>query len=446
MSSGGGLPGPPPISFEELLRSNTGWSMAHETWQQRQARQDALEAEDARLMDALEAEGIPVRAGRLDVVAVGLVTGQVEAIESYRAIRFLPSIAQRERQPMLNGLRSCVRHERWGRYLRLVVVTAGGRVPLGGDLRGRMQGLHRRISRFAHLAARRFGIDVIYRGTEFTVDDACTFHVHANILLSPREALPRERWSDFLAWMHRFFGTHVHDAGRLRKPEEAIKYPFKPLDLARLNGPAAAWVYDQTKKLKIAQPFGSSRESLGRLEHERLKIAFNHRRQRLEPVEKARRGPHQPGAPGVDTGQENQVLCLTAPQARFSRFAEPVALIRGYNPEPATSAGLSAPGFPGAEKPRAGVVDGEWRVRSRGRPAETAGHPAGTQRRLRSAIPPATRGSSTAIRAGIPGDPPVPAGAPRERDHRIGEAGDARTVGRTRHPFNVHTSSRPLKN
>ena len=60
----------------------------------------------------------------------------------------------------------------------------------------------------------------------------------------------------FLAWMHRFFGAHVHDAGRLRKPEEAIKYPFKPADLARLDGQAMAWVYRQTQKLKIAQPLG----------------------------------------------------------------------------------------------------------------------------------------------------------------------------------------------
>jgi hypothetical protein len=105
MSSGGGLPGPPPLTFDEVLRCNTGWAVPAEHWEEGRVRRHALMAEDARIADALEAEGTPVRTGAEEAVAVGLVTGRVEPVQSYRAIRFLQSIAQRDRQPLLNALR-----------------------------------------------------------------------------------------------------------------------------------------------------------------------------------------------------------------------------------------------------------------------------------------------------------------------------------------------------
>jgi hypothetical protein len=73
-------------------------------------------------------------------------------------------------------------------------------------------------------------------------------------------------------WQRLFDSQHVHDAGRVVKPEEAIKYPFKPADLERLEGPALAWVYRDTRGLKLAQPLGDFAEFWRALKHERLKV------------------------------------------------------------------------------------------------------------------------------------------------------------------------------
>jgi hypothetical protein len=51
----------PALSFEGLLRRNTGWAQTPERWREQRRRRQLLEAETARIADALEAEGIPVR-------------------------------------------------------------------------------------------------------------------------------------------------------------------------------------------------------------------------------------------------------------------------------------------------------------------------------------------------------------------------------------------------
>jgi hypothetical protein len=78
---------------------------------------------------------------------------------------------------MLNGLRYFQRKTSDGKFLRLAVITTGQRLPIGGPLRITLQRLHRTISRWSSEAAQLFGIDVVYRGSEFTVDAAATFHV-----------------------------------------------------------------------------------------------------------------------------------------------------------------------------------------------------------------------------------------------------------------------------
>jgi hypothetical protein len=35
--------------------------------------------------------------------------------------------------------------------------------------------------------------DVVYRGSEFTVDAAATFHPHANVIYAPRKPLSKEQ-------------------------------------------------------------------------------------------------------------------------------------------------------------------------------------------------------------------------------------------------------------
>jgi hypothetical protein len=336
----------PALSFEELLRRNTGWAQTPERWQEQRRRRQLLEAETARIADALEAEGIPVRLGWGDIVALGDVTGLVAPVESFRAIRFLPVIAQRDRRPMLNALRYYQRHNPFGSHLRYAVVTSGQRVPFAGDLRGQVQQLHRVISRFAYEARNRFGVETVYRGTEFPVDQVLSCHPHANLLYAPRSFLLPSQWRAFLSWGHRFFGVHWRDNGRLVKPEEAIKYPFKPAELEQLEGPVIAWIYLATQGLKLAQPLGEFAEFWRELDRRRLKVLLvdGPDGARLCLVEKPSRPAALVGCRASrrrgEPPPENEIICQMAPQSRFCPCAEPVTLVRNYTENPKTWEGL----------------------------------------------------------------------------------------------------------
>lgn len=248
----------------------------------------------------------------------------------------------------------------------MAVVTAGERIPLGGDLRGTMQKLHRDISRWAHEADKLWNVAVIYRGSEFTFDtETQTFHPHANVLYAPRKALKGDQWAKFLSWSHQRLGAHWKDCGKLEKPQEAIKYPFKPAILDALSSENLAWLFHETYRLKIAQPmreFKQWREELVyqvterdrvnpftgevktvRVKEKRdrpLKVGFvkTNSGAQLSIIEKA---PRKKVSTATQTGcvddvMENIIVCRLSPQFRYSPYAEPVTMVMNYTPDPVT--------------------------------------------------------------------------------------------------------------
>ena len=359
----------PAISRYELFKANTGWKQSSEQYRESSERSALLKAETLRIASALESHGIQTRLENGGIKAIGEVTGQIDDIESYRSISFLPLVAQRERRPILNALQYFHRHNKLGKHLRLAVITAGERIPLYSDLRGTMQKLHRDISRWAHEADRDWNIAVIYRGSEFTYDHPTrSFHPHANVLYAPRKALSSKRWAEFLSWSHKRLGAHWKDNGKLEKPQEALKYPFKPLELDKLDSLALVWLFMQTRRLKIAQPMREFKHWRVTLEYEvttqdrvnpftgeitkkhiktkrdrPLKVGVINTPDgaRLSLIEKA---PRQPAdtkdlAPDVKADAENMILCRTSPQFRFSPYAEPVTLVQNFTSEPVTYEG-----------------------------------------------------------------------------------------------------------
>ncbi len=389
------------ITQYQLYSTNTGWKQSNENYRESSERRALLVRENERIASELEKHGIETRLANNSITAIGEVTGATDTVESFRSICFLPLIAQRERKPILNGLQYFQRHNKLGPYLRLAVVTTGERIPLFGDLRGTMQKMHRDISRWAHEADKEWNVAVIYRGSEFTYDsDTRSFHPHANVLYTPRKALKGHRWSEFLAWTHKRLGAHWQDSGKLKKPQEAIKYPFKPLELQSLDSLALVWLYMQTRRLKIAQPmrdFKDWRETLeydvtlqdrvnpltGEVVTKRIKVkrerplkigmvntpegaqlsliekACGHKTGDSTPalteedIQKWREEKEQEGwsedlidalCPSVGhqgdcTSQENMILCRTAPSFRFSPYAEPVTLVQDYTEHPVTPEG-----------------------------------------------------------------------------------------------------------
>ena len=418
-------PGALPVAA--VMEANTGQSLGAETWREGRERQAALLAQTNHLADALERNGIVVRQPAAGVVAVGDVTGHMEEVGGFRAVRFLPLIAQRDRAAMLSGMRFFRANDPAGRFTRMAVVTSGDRVPLLGDLRGRQTKHAKAISRWAAEARRDFGVDVLYRGTEFTTTDA-GIHWHSHVLYRPRRALSPARWDSFLSWTKaRLGGVHWQDCGRLEKPEEAIKYAFKPAELVVQPDAVVAWLYRETQRLKLAQPMGAFADFLRELADAGEKVAMVHQGDgqgaKLCRVARDRREPREDKPAGGGAMPENILLTRMLPQPRFSPYAEPVSLVVNFTTQPETPDGRRRLAMlrdrqaqartwwdaNGAPEPAVAVAVGE------GRAAAEPGH-AGAVLPLRRPDPPGafkvhTVRPTAQTRSPPPGRPPSRPGA-----------------------------------
>lgn len=333
----------PAITYEEHLARNTGFQSPTQSWQAGHRRSRELQEQSEGIADKLERQGIAAYRADRSAVMISEVTGVVEPIREFRATRILPIVAQRDRAPMLNALRYFQQTHALGAYLRLAVITTGHRLASGGDLRGTMRKLHRKISKWASEVFRLYSIRVIYRGTEFTIDNAKTFHPHANVIYAPSRPLSKEQWQEFLDFGHRRLGAWWRDCGKLANPDEAIKYPFKPLDLDGLSDSEFAWLYGELERLKLAQPMGAFADFCRALERQREKIGFvaGPRGGRLARIQKLRRGSGKAtdARIPVDPQPENQVISRTAPMPRHSPWWEPHSIVQNYTETPATEGG-----------------------------------------------------------------------------------------------------------
>lgn len=101
-------------THNDVLRSNTGWFTDAVSWAKRRAASQTLEQQTAHLAGALGRAGVSVtREG--DMTLIGGVTGIVEQQPVYRAVRILPTVAGRDRRPILNDVKFWMgtRHDRY---------------------------------------------------------------------------------------------------------------------------------------------------------------------------------------------------------------------------------------------------------------------------------------------------------------------------------------------
>ena len=108
--------------------------MSPARWKAGQERRELLAEQTRDLAVRLERIGIGAMV-QTDHVAISAVTGVVDDVEAFRAVKFLPLIAQRDRRPMLNALRYYQANTEDGEWMRLAVVTAGVVIPAGGPLK-----------------------------------------------------------------------------------------------------------------------------------------------------------------------------------------------------------------------------------------------------------------------------------------------------------------------
>lgn len=321
-------------SHEELLRRHTGWSTEPEPWAKRREAWAVLQAQTDELADRLEACGIQARLPAT-ITAVSAVTLQEDVLDNYRPIRFLPAIAARERRPYLNALRYWLEtNEAARRYVRFGVVTYGEPLSLGDDLREAITVLTRRISRWASYIRKKYGIEVIYRGVEYTFKERTegegrTLHLHANVLYWPHRVLRADEWRAFLTSTHERLAAHWKDNGKVEDVAEIVKYVVKPEDLKDTTDDELVWLYEGTFKKRISAPMNSFKAFVSDLRKDRQKVV-NVSSRGLKIVSKARKLDRAtPKEARVAGGRAtNVILGVTLPQWRHTPWAESMILVQ----------------------------------------------------------------------------------------------------------------------
>ena len=352
-------------SHSDLTRRNTGWQLDASKWAESRIRREEIENQTERLAVLLEEAGIKARQ-ESDVVAISAVTGIVTEISPWRAIRFLPSVAGRDRRPMLNALRFWLENvAEHPEYMRYGVITSGELVPAFGDLRGSFSDMSRKVSKWAHKARKLYNIEVNFRGNEFTrktaserdlngyEPDTVLYHPHVNVLMRPTQYLKEDKWEKFLTWTHQFFGTHWRDCGRIDDVRELVKYVVKPADLLEgekpLNAPEAKWLHESLFRMNLAQPLGKFKEFYAEMNDNRCKIVLGRDKYgsgKMEMVGRGKRFDHSKDEilenPELAEPEEqkpestikgtNIIIGVTLPQWKHSPWSEPMILVQNYDP------------------------------------------------------------------------------------------------------------------
>ena len=377
-----------PETHNGVLKGNCGWAIDPVAWAKRASASKILAEQNERIAQALQeaGENVILNGG---LTTISAITNITETQLRYRAVRFLPVVAARDRRPMVNGLKLFMIEHRNAHYFRYGVMTCNELIPAFGELRGPIQRLSRKISKWSDEVCKEYRIKVLFRGIEFTRATAAErdaeaekegresdlserygaetvlYHVHANVLYWPTRVV--EDWTDFLRDTHKFIGAEWKDNGKVEKVEEIVKYCSKPADTEKASGKELVWLYRQTERLKICQSLGDFRDWMKGLKEHREKVVRVRRENgdsQLMRVKKGKRGgpmeeedqneehgARENSVESVDTVPEsssgenekhdqdtngesatNIVIGLTLPQWRHSPWAEPVILIQNYDP------------------------------------------------------------------------------------------------------------------
>lgn len=326
-----------------MIEAKTGGEVDADGWREGIRRTARLNEQSASLADALERCGISARSDN-DVTLVGLVTGEKRRLESYRPIRFIPSVAQRERKKYKSALEYFLNSKPGYQYTRYIVINDGAPIQAFGNLRKAHQDRARKISKFASKARDLWGVETIFRATEYTRkirgnDTTYSYHLHNNLLLKPGWYDP-DKWDAFLRWSNEFFSYGFTDNGKVKKVEEIVKYMIKPDDLMGISDREVAWLYSQTFKARFVSLMGDFREFFKSLTDDRLKVlrAPGAKKQKggLVLVKKEYHPKRESPATDQERGISMNWLGTTTAMPAFSPFCEPCALIQNMGEQPAT--------------------------------------------------------------------------------------------------------------
>ena len=359
-------------THEEVIAHRTGKEVDPDGWLTARARNETLRRQTKRLAEALEREGISAYRNGPVTSLVGLVTGESVELTSYRSIRFLPLVAQRERREFVNQyIHLAETDHKVGAFARYLVFTNDQPIPVGGDLRGAMDVHFSEIVELGVMLKDEFGIEILLRATEMPIAEReCEVpdeygeiisqilraaHLHSNLSVLPTRYLGPNGWAQVLRRIHEMFpGRQIQDCGKVEDARELIKYSVKPTDLENAEDAEIAWLYSETSRAHIVQPFNRFRALRASLKRRRLKVIANPEKseegvvQTVIPVVKEERKVVERDRSVQSDADEETVdyegkeceepegkpkaylLGTTTPQPLFSPFLEPCILIQNY--------------------------------------------------------------------------------------------------------------------
>lgn len=339
-----GVPGSPVHTWEEVARAAVGFQVDVEDSSR---RRDRLNQQTRVIADKLMAAGILSERHDAGLSTVGDLSGDVQVLTAYRHIQLLPKVAARDRAVLMRDLQYFLKHLAGG-YCRYGVVTSGERVPFGGDLRGQMRAHRRKISRWA-AAALDFGIEVLFRGDEYTFT-ALGAHGHSNVLYRPIRKLSRQEWKEFLEWSWKFLGTHWRDCGVLKDIREVVKYICKlapaekqddgSISLDMLTPDQIAWLHHANYRCKISQPMGRFAAFRNRLKVERQRIVWKRcggaGMRLVKMAKRPVKDRQERGEGGGGVCPENLVMSRCLPSPGPDGILETHTVVANYTPQPST--------------------------------------------------------------------------------------------------------------
>jgi|GEM_PF-4402003 len=347
----------------ELDQALIGRDVGRSSYVEGQSRERQLKEQTEAIVRRLGNVGIDGRLHGREMAMVGLVSGIAKPIPAVRNSNMLPSVQSRNVHEMLKSLRYLFDTTRKNQ-LRMLVVS-GGWTPLN-DYRTNHKAHTRRMSKFAsHPLLKQFGIEVEFYNIENTIhradDGAAMLNLHSHVLFKCRRYLGKKRWNEFLTFARNFFPKgYVHDS-RIDKPNEVVKYVFKPNEFDRLTDEELGELFQQvsggrvkhdpetgeieTRKTRIGEvipvgegplkffhPLGSLRKFRQTLRENRQKLVLvptadgRHEWRVTERKEAQERPEATDGIP-----EDNRVLAVTRPMPAFTERMEPCLIVQNYD-------------------------------------------------------------------------------------------------------------------
>ena len=332
-------------SLLQLVDDFTGTLVDVEKWTMGQAHACRLDEQSREIARMLEAGGFDPYQDRPGLTLLGLCTGLTKELPNYKDMNFMPVVAKRKRNRMLQEASAYFDMECETAIVRMWTFTQGVRFPMFDgefgreDFRRRWKEYHKRLNRLSAYLRKTWGIEFLYRGTELAgvengfLPDARgrpTFHLHSHVAVRLHRKLSRGNWDVMLKDVGARWGDVWNEGGRLQNPRELIKYVCKPADLIALQPSQLVQMMECTKGLCFARPLGSLRDWRKILKEDKRRVTQLGGAWRTVPDWNSSTNCACAIVEEEPKRKRATIVAITQPAPVFAPMREPCAIVMNY--------------------------------------------------------------------------------------------------------------------